>query len=156
MKYIQTLSILVMVMITSCHSKRLIETDEVYLTRQYGFSQAILADGFLFTSGQVGWDTNYQLAGSSFSDQVDQTLKNIDCILKRSGGTFSDVVQIRFYVKDLDMNKRNTLNTCISKYFPTHYKPASTLLGVSSLAHEDLEIEIEIIAQLSNSKLANK
>ena len=58
-KYVS--QIIALIVMTSCNSKIIsIETDSVYKTHNLGFSQANTIDGFLFTSGQVGWDTEYR------------------------------------------------------------------------------------------------
>ncbi|MCR9248937.1 MAG: RidA family protein [bacterium] len=155
MKTRNYLFVITLMFSVACSPKQMVESKEVYLTEQFGFAQGIVSDGFLFTSGQVGWDKNYQLVGTSFEDQIKQSFTNLEKIVKASGGSFDDVLHIRFYVVDLDEEKRKMVSHCMQKCFSSHYKPASTLLGVQSLAKEDLQIEIEMIAKLNRSKLKN-
>ncbi|MGB3589702.1 MAG: RidA family protein [Tunicatimonas sp.] len=125
-----------------------VETEKAYKTQHLGFSQANIYSGLLFTSGQVGWDTNYSLTGTeSFEDQLNQTFNNLGAILEKGGSAFSDIILIRIYVKDLDQEKRAKVSDLIEKYYPDLYKPASSLIGVATLAREDLLVEIEIIAR---------
>lgn len=137
---------------TSCNSTIIsIETDNVYRTQQLGFSQANMIDGFLFTSGQVGWNTEYNLTGDkSFKAQLKQTFINLDNILQKGNSSFDNVLLIRFYVKELDDSKRTEIGEIIKAHYPNAYKPNSTLIGVSELARENLLIEIEIIAKTNN------
>jgi enamine deaminase RidA (YjgF/YER057c/UK114 family) len=132
----------------SCKKEpHMIESEEAYQTYSLGFSQAVKAGGLIFLSGQVGWDKSFKLTGSSFQDQLDQSFLNVGQILEEAHSTFDQVVLIRFYVKDLDTQKRSWINQALSGKYQSHYKPATTLIGVETLAREDLLIEIEVIAK---------
>ncbi len=140
----------IIIMMVSCNSKIIsLETSEVYKTQELGFSQANIVEGILFTSGQVGWDTDYKLTGDkSFNEQLKQTFVNLENILQKGNCTFDNVILIRFYVKDLNNSKRTEIGEIIKKYFPNTYKPNSTLIGVAELARKNLLVEIEIIAKI--------
>lgn len=139
----------ILIMSSSCsHSISSLESNQVYKTNKMGFSQANVYEGLLFSSGQVGWDTNYQLTGTgSFKDQINQTFVNINEILKEAGSNFNDVITIRMYVKNLDDQKLTEVGNIIKDHYPNSYKPTSSLIGVATLAREDLLVEIEIIAK---------
>lgn len=125
-----------------------IESKSVYKTQDMGFPQANIYNGLLFTSGQVGWDTNFKLTGTgSFRDQLTQTFVNINQILKESGSNFDDVIMMRIYVVGLNKQKRMEVGNIIKKHYSNTHKPASSLIGVNILAREDLLVEIEIIAK---------
>lgn len=143
-------ALIIITMITSCKSKIIsLETSKVYKTQELGFSQANIVDGFLFTSGQVGWGTNYKLTGNkSFNDQLKQTFVNLENILQKGNSSFDKVILIRFYVKELNDSKRIEIGEVIKKYYPNAYKPNSTLIGVAELARENLLVEVEIIAKV--------
>jgi enamine deaminase RidA (YjgF/YER057c/UK114 family) len=129
---------------------KMIETTDVYKTKSFGFSQAIVVNGLLFSSGQVGWDSSYQLTGErQFEDQVKQSFINIDKIVSAGNSSISDIIFLRFYVKGLDDSKRDIIGVYVKKYFTTDYKPATTLIGVETLARNDLMIEIEVIAKVN-------
>jgi len=134
---------------TVVHSQvlKMIETNEVYKTNQLGFSQAIESEYFLFTSGQVGWDTSYQLTGDkNFEAQVIQALKNTEGILEAGNSNMSSVIFLRIYVKNLTAEKRIIVTHCLKRCFAVGYKPATSLIGIESLASEELLVEIETIA----------
>lgn len=133
----------------------MISTDQVYPTTHFGFSQAIVSDGIIYTSGQVGWDKNYNLPkieseSSLFETQVKQSFLNIEQILKAGNSSMNQVIMLRFYVKDLDDAKRIIIGRYLKNFYPTHYKPATSLLGVAQLAQKGLFIEIEAIAKTKN------
>jgi len=126
----------------------MIESDNLYTTSNFGFSQAIEANGLLFVSGQVGWNKNYEFTGTgTFKDQVEQSFINAMAAVKEGNSHVNGIVFIRFYVKDLDGEKRKIIGNQLSKYYPTDYKPATTLIGIQTLARADLLIEIEVIAK---------
>lgn len=149
-KVIRCIKIIPLLMLLGCGSSvKMIETQDVYKTKSFGFSQAIVVNGLLFASGQVGWDTSYQLTGKrQFEDQVKQCFINIDKIVSAGGSTINDIIFLRFYVKELDDSKRGLVGDYVRKYFTTDYKPATTLIGVETLARNDLMIEIEVIAKV--------
>lgn len=134
---------------------QMIMTEQVYSTHHLGFSQAIVASNFIFTSGQVGWDIHYQCTDyQSFEIQTKQSFLNIEEILKAGNSSMNQVVLLRLYVKDLDEKKRKTVNKYLHSFYPTFYKPATSLIGVANLAQQDLLIEIEAIAQTHQNNLS--
>jgi enamine deaminase RidA (YjgF/YER057c/UK114 family) len=127
----------------------MIKSHEIYQTEQLGFSQAVTANGFLFASGMVGWDTGYQLTGEqNFEEQTKQSFINLENLLKAAKSSFNQVLFIRFYVRKLDTSKREIVGQYMKQYFSSDYKPGSSLIGVEALARENLLLEIEIIAKL--------
>jgi len=138
-----------LIMMTSCGQNIVsLETNEVYKTQKLGFSQANMFNGLLFTSGQVGWDKEFNLIGEgSFEEQLKQTFINLDKILQEGNSSFDNVILIRIYVKELDKAKRIEIGRMINKYYPNTYRPNSTLIGIANLAREDLLVEMEIIAK---------
>lgn len=140
---------------SSTNHLAMITTDQVYLTAHFGFSQAIISDGIIYTSGQVGWDKNYILPKetgntSYFEAQVRQSFLNVEQILKAGNSGMSQVIMLRFFVKDLDDAKRIIIGRFLKNIYPTHYKPATSLIGVAQLAQKGLFIEIEAIAKTKN------
>jgi enamine deaminase RidA (YjgF/YER057c/UK114 family) len=58
----------------------------------------------------------------------------------------ADVVSLRIYVVNYKRADAGTIGEALSEFFRPEHPPASTLIGVSSLAVEDFLIEIEAIA----------
>jgi 2-iminobutanoate/2-iminopropanoate deaminase len=147
-----------LVIAMGCSSSiKVIETADVYQTKSFGFSQAVVVDGLLFASGQVGWDVSYQLTGQhQFEDQVKQSFINVEKIVLAANGSIDKIILLRLYVRQLDSTKRDLVSNYIKKYFPGDYQPATTLLGVEMLARNDLMIEIEVIAKVNDKKYSNE
>lgn len=100
----------------------------------------------LFLAGQVGWDMDYQVVGTSVREQMTQTMVNIENILKTQGADWSSVVRMTTYLVDMKSGRDQYVE--VSKQFLKGHLPASTLLEVKGLASPDIIVEIEITAIL--------
>ena len=107
------------------------------------YSQAIIKDNLLFTSGQICIDpeTN-ELNNKNFESEVNQVLKNIKNILLSNDITMDDVLKCNVYITDL--NKFSIVNKVFKKYFIDQYPTRSTI-EVNKLPL-DVNIEIDVIA----------
>ena len=107
------------------------------------YSQAIQANGFLYTSGQVALDpATGALVDSSFEDQVHRVFRNLQAVLHAGGSSFDRVIKATVYVTDL--GNFATLNTIYASYFGDH-KPARTTVEVSALP-KGSAVEIDLVA----------
>jgi reactive intermediate/imine deaminase len=110
------------------------------------YSQIVRAKAniILFISGQVARDVNGNIVGKGdFGAQAEQIFANLSRALKSQGATFTNVVKITTFVKD--MRFRDELRKVVVNYFETT-SPASTLVEVTHLADPDYMLEIEAIA----------
>tara|TARA_B100000508_G_scaffold104304_1_gene82629 strand:- start:10336 stop:10770 length:435 start_codon:yes stop_codon:yes gene_type:complete len=129
---------------------KMINPNAVYQTTALGYSQAIVHGDLLFSSGMVGWDIHHELIDNKgFTDQVNQSFFNLNQILKSENHDMESIIHLRFYVVDLNETKRSIIGLFLKKYFPNKHKPATTLLGVESLARKELLVEIEMIAKIT-------
>lgn len=80
------------------------------------YSQAVRANGFLFTA-QIAVDpnTNTFLEGDA-AQQTERVLENLRAILTHAGLTLSHVVKTTVFLKD--MNDFAAMNEVCAKYFP--------------------------------------
>jgi 2-iminobutanoate/2-iminopropanoate deaminase len=107
------------------------------------YSQAILANGVLYVSGQVALDPQTgDLVGTDIEGETHQVMKNLQAILQQAGCTFADVVKCTIFVKDL--NNFGRINTVYGSYF-TQQAPARETVEVSRLP-KDVKVEISCIA----------
>ena len=126
-----------------------INPDSVFRSLDYGFSQAVLASGrqTLYLSGQTAWDADKQIVGDrDLGAQARQAFMNIRRVVEASGGTLDDVVSLRIYVVDYRPEHADVVGSALRECFQGPTKPASTWLGVSSLARPEFLIEVEAIA----------
>ncbi len=109
------------------------------------YSQAVSADGWLFTSGQVGIDpaTGGMVAGG-FEPQARQVLLNLEAVLTQAGCTFADVVKATIYVADLA--DFATLNELYAAAMGDH-RPARSTVQAAALPAGAL-VEIDLVARI--------
>lgn len=106
------------------------------------YSQAIVANGFIFISGQGGIDpTQGKLVDGGVEAQTLQAMKNIEAILKEAGTDFSKVVKTTCFLADMDDFSK--FNTIYSEYFVS--KPARSCIAAKTLPANFL-VEVEVIA----------
>ena len=99
----------------------------------------------VYLSGQVPLDSTGALrGGSDFRSQATQVFENLRAGLAAVGADFGDVVKLNFYV--LDVGNLPALREVRDRYVDRAAPPASTLVGVQSLANPALLAEVEVIA----------
>jgi 2-iminobutanoate/2-iminopropanoate deaminase len=107
------------------------------------YSQAIIANGFIFAAGQVGADPKTgQLVEGGIEAQTEQVLKNIEAVLKAAGSSLDDVVKTTVFLADL--NDFAKMNEVYAKRFKTPF-PARSTVQVARIPR-DAKIEIEAVA----------
>jgi 2-iminobutanoate/2-iminopropanoate deaminase len=109
------------------------------------YSQAIVADGFVFVAGQaaINPETNLMELGDIRSE-TERTLKNIQAILIAAGSSLEHVVRFGVFLSDL--NDFAAMNEIFHKFFPSD-PPARSTVGVQL---PNIKVEIDCIAQVSN------
>jgi 2-iminobutanoate/2-iminopropanoate deaminase len=113
------------------------------------YSEAVKVKGneLLFISGITARDETGAIVGKGdMRRQTEQVLENMKRVLDSAGATFDNIVKVTVFVTDLSHFKE--IHEVRAKYFKKDY-PASTLVQVSRLVHEDMLIEMEAIAVLS-------
>jgi reactive intermediate/imine deaminase len=119
------------------------------LSTPTGYSHVVEVNGgrTIYIAGQVAFDKAGNVAGKGdFAAQTTQVFENLRFALAAVGATFDNVVKVNTYVTD--MSQIQTLREIRAKYYGQN-APASTLVQVVRLAHQDLLIEIEAIAVLA-------
>lgn len=107
------------------------------------YSQAIRAQGLIFTSGQVAIDpATQQVIAGDVSAQTDRVLKNLSAILQASGSTLDQVLRCTVFLKN--MGDFAAMNEVYGRYF-THAPPARSTVEVARLP-KDVLVEIDVIA----------
>ena len=117
----------------------------------FGMSQgSVDSSGLVFLSGQVAWDKNAQVVGSSYAEQTRKALDNLDIALAAAGTDINNVLRIRLYVRGEIAEHLEELAPILAERLGTT-RPALTGIGVASLATPDTLIEIEAVARLRES-----
>ena len=107
------------------------------------YSQAIVADGVVYTAGQVALDpTSGELVGRTVAEQTDQVLKNLAAVLAASGSSLGRVVKTTVYLAD--MADFAAMNEVYAKHFGGH-RPARSTVQAAALP-KNARVEIDVIA----------
>jgi 2-iminobutanoate/2-iminopropanoate deaminase len=107
------------------------------------YSQAIVSNGFVFCSGQIGLDPKTNDLVEGLEEQTNQVLKNLSEVLKVANSSLEKVVKTTIYLSDI--NDYTKVNEIYGHYFSNH-RPARAAFAVAALPKGAL-IEIEAIAE---------
>lgn len=109
------------------------------------YSQAIVANGFVFASGQIAIDpVTGNLVKGDIEEQTRLVLNNLKNVLEEAGSSMSRVVKCTVFLDDLDNYAK--MNAVYAEFFKSPY-PARAAVEVARLPR-DVQIEIEAIAVL--------
>ena len=112
------------------------------------YSQGIIANGFLYSAGQVALDpATGEMAASEIVAQTERVMRNLDGILGAAGAKWSDVVKTTVYLHDLA--DFPTVNEIYGRWIGDA-RPARTTVQVAALPRGAL-IEVDLIALLPSS-----
>ncbi len=107
------------------------------------YSQAIKANGLVFTSGQVAIDPATQLViAGDIVAQTERVMQNLIAILAAAGTNLANVVRSTVFLKN--MNDFAAMNEVYGRYFTTQ-PPARSTVEVARLP-KDVLVEIDVIA----------
>jgi len=124
--------------------KRIVSTDRA--PEAVGpYSQGVVLDGWIWTSGQVALDpATGTLDGSDAATQADRALKNVEAILQAAGSGLDRVVRATVYLTDMD--DFAAVNKVYAGFFGDSL-PARACVEVSRLPLGAL-VEIDAIARV--------
>ena len=130
--------------VCSCSSNsgiKIIQTDDA--PAAIGpYSQGYIADGFLYTSGQIAIDpkTNVFKDGT-IEEQTTLVISNLIAIIKAANTSIDKVIKTTCYLTDI--NDFSKFNSVYEQYFVS--KPARSCVEVSALP-KGAKVEIELVA----------
>lgn len=112
------------------------------------YSQAIAANGLLFTSGQIPVDpTTGLVIEGGIESQARMVMENLKAVLLEADVDFSAVVKTTCFISSMD--DFVAFNSVYSQYFTSDAKPARSCVAVKTLPKNVL-CEVEAIAVLGS------
>ena len=106
------------------------------------YSQAIKANGFIYTAGQIPLDpATGNLVSGDVAQQAKRVLENLKAIVEAAGSSLDKTVKATVYLKD--MNDFAAMNEVYGQYFSNN-PPARSTVEVSRLP-KDARIEIDLV-----------
>jgi 2-iminobutanoate/2-iminopropanoate deaminase len=107
------------------------------------YSQAIVANGFVYTAGQIAFEPGtMEIVGGGIGEQTERVMANLAAILAAAGTDLSKVVKTTVFL--VDMADFTAMNEVYGRAFGSH-KPARSTVAVSALPR-GVRVEIEAIA----------
>lgn len=106
------------------------------------YSQAIKANGFIHTAGQIPFEPSTgQLLQGDVAQQTARVMENLKAIVEAAGSSLEKAVKATVYLKD--MNDFAAMNEVYGRYFPKN-PPARSTVEVSRLPR-DARVEIDLV-----------
>ncbi|KAJ2904133.1 hypothetical protein GGI21_004332 [Coemansia aciculifera] len=110
------------------------------------YSQAIIANGLVFVSGQIPINpASGEIEASDIAGQTEQALKNLEAVLIEAGSSIANVVKTTCFLDDI--KEWPAMNDVYAKVFHTA-PPARSAFEVAKLP-KNAKVEIEAIAKLN-------
>lgn len=108
------------------------------------YSQAIVHNGLVYTSGAIPLNVEGQIIGATIEEQTTQVLENLKAVLQTANSNLESVIKTTVFLNDMDNFMK--FNKVYEEYF-THHKPARSTVAVKTLPKNVL-VEIECIAKI--------
>ncbi|RZK41252.1 MAG: RidA family protein [Pedobacter sp.] len=107
------------------------------------YSQAVIANGFLFLSGQIAINPeNGELQMGSITEETHQVMRNINAVLLEADYTFDHVIKTTIFLSDMELFA--TVNEAYGSYFSSEF-PARETVAVKGLP-KGVNVEISVTA----------
>lgn len=122
--------------------RQIVETEKA--PRAIGpYSQAVIAGGFVFASGQIPLDPQTgEFVAGGVTEQTEQVIRNLTAVLEAAGSSLESVVKTTVFLAD--MNDFALMNEVYGRYFREN-PPARATVEAARLPR-DARVEIEVIA----------
>lgn len=106
------------------------------------YSQAMIANGMVFTSGQIALTPSGEMVDGDVSAQCVQVVSNLKAVLEAAGSSFDKVIKTTIFLADMD--DFTAVNAIYADAFGDH-KPARSTVAVKTLPKNAL-VEIDATA----------
>ena len=107
------------------------------------YSQAVIANGFVFTSGQIPIDpATGQFVPGGIAEQTKQVLNNLSAVLEAAGSSLQQVVKTTVFLAD--MQDFTAMNEVYATFFGAE-PPARSTVQAARLPR-DARVEIDVVA----------
>jgi 2-iminobutanoate/2-iminopropanoate deaminase len=107
------------------------------------YAQAVRANGFLFTAGQIPLDPRtMEVVSGDVAAQAEQVLANLAAVLSAAGTSWAHVVKTTVFLRD--MADFAAVNTVYARVLGDA-RPARSTVAVAGLPR-DVRVEIEAVA----------
>jgi len=109
------------------------------------YSQAVIANGMVYTSGQIALTPDGVMLENDVVVQTKQVLKNLQAVLEEAGSSMNQVVKTTIFIDSMD--DFAVINEIYEEAFGSH-KPARATVAVKTLPKNAL-VEIDAVALIN-------
>jgi 2-iminobutanoate/2-iminopropanoate deaminase len=110
------------------------------------YNQAVLANGTLYVSGQIGMNPKtMELVEGKIEEETRQVMENLKAVLNAANMDFEHVVKSSIFLSSMD--DFTQVNEIYGTYFEAETAPARETVAVKTLP-KNVRVEISMIAQL--------
>src|SRR5499425_665914 len=122
--------------------------------RTFHYSQAVKIGNRLQTSGQGGWNDNWEFP-ESLTDEIAQAFRNVERTLASAGAAWEHVIEVNSYHVGFPEEVNQTMTERFRHYMPDR-APIWTALGVAALGDPKMRVEIRVTAILPVTPLRKR
>ena len=112
----------------------------------YGYSRAVVDQGFVFVSGTTGYDYQTMTMPHDVAEQTRNIFKTVAGVLTQAGSSLERITRIQIFVTDHDYCEP-VLKVCGEVLHAI--RPASGIYVIAGLLKTDMKVEIEVTAAQS-------
>ena len=110
------------------------------------YSQAIIHNGLIYTSGQFAFDADTgEKHQESIEEETRHVLKNLELVLKEAGSCKEKVIKTTLYISDIDL--WTEVNRVYAEFFGDH-KPVRSVVPTHGDLHFGFHVELEAVAAI--------
>lgn len=110
------------------------------------YSQAVIANGFFFASGQIAFNAaTGELVTSDIVTETKQVLENVKALLEAANLSFANIVKTTIFLSDMSLFAQ--VNEVYGSYFSADF-PARETVAVKTLPR-NVNIEISVTAVIA-------
>lgn len=107
------------------------------------YSQAVVANGFLFASGQIAINPeNSELNNATLEEETHQVMRNVKAVLVESEYEFEHIIKTTIFLSDMSLFAQ--VNEIYGSYFKSDF-PARETVAVKGLP-KGVNVEISVTA----------
>jgi len=107
------------------------------------YSQAVLANGFLYVSGQIPINpVTGELVTASIKEETEQVMRNLNAVLLEADFGFEHIIKTTIFLSDMSLFAE--VNEVYGSYFESDF-PARETVAVKGLP-KGVNVEISVIA----------
>ncbi len=110
------------------------------------FSDAVVSNGLVFTTGQVPLDSEWNLVSENLVEQAQYVFARLERLLRTAGSSPADVVRLTVYLTDID---DVAALAPLRREFLGDARPASVMVQVPRFGTPGMRIEAEAVARVS-------